>query len=312
MKSQKSQYLIDALSFTSRCKDHDLAFVLQLLGFLDSGITWQHIPGAKGYKERDYYDGVNINYGSDKPDQFLYVEISGQGCRVFETYGNGDYAALFEWILQTDGVQLTRIDIAFDDREGLLNLTDVRDALENGDYASRLRTWEITHDSNDGMTIYLGSKHSDMFFRFYDKAIERGYLDRSCGHWVRIELQLRHDKAEQYIKQSLSPESLISILIDLIRFLDPDDLDINKARRKSAIWWDRFIGSAERVHLFGKPGTEYNLSNLDKYVFGMSGPSVMAAVDIYGEKYFLHKLKKEAEDRYHDNTKLRNLKKQVS
>lgn len=310
MESPKSQYLFDAISFTSRSQEHDFPFLLDLLGFLTAPLAWQHISGAKGYKERDYYDGVNINYGSDDPEKFCWVEMSGQGCRVFETYGNGDYEYLFDWIRNTDGVQITRIDIAFDDRKKLLYLSDVANALECGLYTSRLKKWEITHDSNDGMTIYLGSKHSDMFFRLYDKAIERGYIDRSCGHWVRVELQLRHEKAQQFLNQRLTADNLISILNDLIRFV-VDDMDTNKARRNTVDWWEKFIGSAMRIHLHGKPGVDYNLSKLDKYVFGMSGPSVFAAIDIYGERYFISKIRREAEERYSKNPKYRNLKNKV-
>lgn len=299
----ESRFLYDALSFTSRNNSHDLAFVLNLLGFSEAPIAWSHIHGAKGYKHRDYYDGVNINYEHDDIDKFLWVELSGQGCRVFETFGNGDYNKLFDWILNTDGVQITRLDIAFDDREELLFLNDVATALNDGDYCTHFQSWEITKDNNNGCTIYIGSKKSKLFFRLYDKAIERGYYDRSCGHWVRVEAQLRHEKAQAWIEQGLKPENIINVLSDLIRFTDEYDYDSHKNRRQNAVWWDKFIGTAINIHLLSKPGVEYNLEKLKEYVFGQAGPSIYCAIDNLGINNFLGILSQTSLNRYKNNPK---------
>jgi phage replication initiation protein len=296
-----SRFLYDALSFTSKNPSHDLGFVIDLLGL--HSVSFTHIHGAKGYEERDYFDGININYGSDDPDKFLWVELSGQGCRAFETYGNGDYETLFDWILNTDGVQITRLDIAFDDREGLLQLSNVVDGLRNYDYVSPFKKWEVSDDSDGGCTIYIGSKKSDFFFRIYDKAIERGYLDRSCGPWVRIEAQLRHDRADAWLIGGHTPFDLIGLLSGYIRFIDPDRTDTNKRRAQNAPWWNDFVATATKIKLFSKPGVEYNIDNLTRFVFGMSGPSIYCAVETLGLVRFLSRLRDEAEERALNNPK---------
>lgn len=299
----ESRFLYDALSFTSKNPTHDFPFVLQLLGMEEAPIAWQHIHGAKGYHDRDYYEGVNINYGSDDPEKFLWVELSGNGCRVFESFGSGDYEALFSWILNTDGVQITRLDIAFDDREGLLPLHQVVDGLRHFDYVSPFKKWEVSDDSDGGCTIYIGSRRSDFFFRIYDKAIERGYTDRSCGVWVRVEAQLRHDRAEAWLLGGHNPTDLISLLSGYVRFIEPDRTDTNKSRCPTADWWERFIGAAEKIKLISKPGIEYNFDNLTKFVFGMSGPSVYCALETFGLVAFLRRLEDEAQERALNNPK---------
>jgi hypothetical protein len=51
-----SRFLYDALSFTSKNPSHDLGFVIDLLGL--HSVSFTHIHGAKGYEERDYFDGI--------------------------------------------------------------------------------------------------------------------------------------------------------------------------------------------------------------------------------------------------------------
>lgn len=299
----ESRFLYDALSFTSKNPAHNLAFVIQLLGMEDASVAWQHIHGAKGYHDRDYFEGININYGSDDPDKYLWVELSGQGCRAFESYGSGDYNALFDFILNTEGVKVTRLDIAFDDREGLLLLNEVAAGLRGFDYVSPFKTWEVSDDSDGGCTIYIGSRRSNFFFRIYDKAIERGYKDRSCGPWVRVEAQLRLDRAESWLIGGHTPFDLIGLLSGYIRFIDPDRTDTNKSRAQTAAWWDKFVAAAKKVKLLSKPGVEYNLDNLTKFAFGMAGPSVYTALECFGLVAFIRRLQDEAQERALNNPK---------
>ena len=298
---EQSRYLYDALSFTSKNPNHDFDFIVNLLGI--KSITWVDTYGVKGYKSRKYYNGININFCSDDPDKYLWVELSGQGCRMFESYGNGDYKKIFSWILTNPDVNITRLDIAFDDRESSLNLQNIKDSLRNGDYVSGFKTWEISDDSKGGCTIYLGSKKSDFFFRIYDKAIERGFYDRSCGQWIRFEAQLRHDRAKAWIESSFQPNELLYLLSGYIRFIDTDSNDSNKSRAPLASWWDQFIDYSLSIKLISYPGIEYNLSNLSRYVFNQAGASTYAAIEVYGLVAFLRRLKETSEENAINNPK---------
>ena len=296
-----SFYIYDALSFTSKNPTHNVEFIIEFLGF--HSIQWVDTYGVKGYKSRKYFDGVNINYDSDDPEKFLWVELSGQGCRVFETYGNGDYSKIFSWILANPDVSITRLDIAFDYLENQDIIHKIKNALRNGDYVSSFRSWEITEDKNDASTIYIGSKKSDFFFRIYDKAIERGYLDRSCGTWIRFEAQLRHDRANAWIESNFQPFELINLLSGYIRFIDPDSLDSNKSRCDIADWWDQFVDLALSIKLIQYPGTEYNLSNLSRFVFGQAGAAVYSAIEVYGLVSFLRRLQESSQETAINNPK---------
>ena len=72
--------------------------------------------------------------------------MSGSGCRSWETYGSGDYDGVFSEILQnieTKGMNITRLDVAYDDFDGVLDLLYLMQAAQHGDYASRLQDIEV-------------------------------------------------------------------------------------------------------------------------------------------------------------------------
>ena len=284
VESYESCYLYDALSFTSKCDSKE--DIIDLLG-LDADVSWQMVSGSKGYLHRLYFMGISIHFDSDNPDQNVWCEMSGQGCRAFEQYGNGDYDGIFAWLFtEPDDRHLTRLDVAFDDHDNLIDLDRLWYALEEREYVSKSK-WHREDDSDGGRTVYLGSCHSEMFFRIYDKAIERGYTG---VHWVRLELQLRRDYAVNFVLDP-SPinEKLIGVLSKQWRFIEPGT-DSNKSRCDTADWWASIVSGARAITLFRKPELDYNLSCLDRYVFDQSGQAALAALSIHGLDYFLDRL----------------------
>ena len=80
-------YIIyDFLTFTS--KIHSQLSIIDLLGMQDC--KFENLKGFYGYRDRLYYNGVSIHYNG-RDDMGVCVELSGQGCRTFETFGNGNY-----------------------------------------------------------------------------------------------------------------------------------------------------------------------------------------------------------------------------
>ena len=83
--------------------------------------TWedQKTGSRMRYAHRLAYDGISIHYtedGDTKHQAGCCIEMSGQGCRDFETFGSGDWSGLFEEI-QFLGGNITRLDIAVDVRK---------------------------------------------------------------------------------------------------------------------------------------------------------------------------------------------------
>lgn len=275
--------IYDALSFTS--KIHDLRGIIELLGI--EGVHWETVYGSKGFKSRQYFEGVSIHFARD--DGLIWVEMSGQGCRTFESFGTGDYEYIFEEIQLNEGdMKLTRLDVAFDDHSGVLDLdTLVCDTLA-GFYNTRFKAWEVCLGSQ-GTTIYHGSKKSELILRIYDKAMERGYSDGR--HWVRVELQLRRDRAMRFVQSDGSiGERFRGVLVNYVKYVEPSN-DSNKWRWSLAAYWSNLIENAAAIQLYEKVGVEYNLFNLTNFVFKQAGNAIDACIAILGEKLFFEELR---------------------
>ena len=131
------------------------------------------------------------------------LDMSGQGCRSFEEYGTGDFDGLFRLFQQGEGYHVTRLDVAFDDHSGILDIQRLFRDSDNQDgdqqFVSKFRKSRIEKEFKDGrpgITVYHGSKKSAVLIRIYDKAAERGLPEDQ--HWVRVELQLRDERAEAF------------------------------------------------------------------------------------------------------------------
>lgn len=81
--------------------------------------------------------------------------------------------------------------------------------------------------------------------------------------------------------------------------------DSNKRRWPVADYWAVLLGSARRIQLYEKPGTDYNLYNLEEYVFRQAGNAISTWLEIHqDDELFKKKLQQRAT---HVNPKYRAL-----
>lgn len=300
MEKQENMILIDWFSMTS--KIHSPENFIALLGLQD--VAWEETKGANGYQSRLYYDHISIHFNG-REDMGIWLEMSGQGCRVFESRGHGDYNILFrEWLENEDEMNVTRIDIAFDDHEGLLNIKQlVKDTQELGDdnkpieFVSKFKKRDVIWSHDDGgapaLTVQHGRKGSETMIRIYDKAAERGFTDR---HWIRVELQLRQDRAGEFVHELLARKSDVGLLFrgviyNYLRYVEPDDFDSNRWRWPCKDYWEKLLDGIGRIRLYKKPGTDYNMINLENFVIGQAGNAIDTYIRIKGECSFMEALK---------------------
>ena len=276
--------LYDWVSITS--KIHTPEQMISLIGMED--VTWETIKGAHGYKDRLYWNCISIHYNGS-PEMGVWLELSGQGCRAFETIGHGDYEHLFRVVADAgDQMKITRLDVAFDDHTGLLDMqTIIQDTLADR-YVAKATSWECIQ-SNKGTSVVIGSRQSPVLIRIYDKARER-----NCElgtHWVRIELQLRDDRCKEFINQPYEiGETFAGVLLNYLRYVVPDEIDTNKWRWPLTDYWADVIGESCRISIYTKPGLEYNVLRCEDFVFNQAGNAINALLQIYDVETFLQKL----------------------
>lgn len=285
----KNMIMYDWVSFTS--KIHGPDGIIELLGLDGDNITWELTKGAHGYRDRLYWERISIHFNG-RDDMGVWCEMSGQGCRAFETFGNGNYDKLFTEILDNPGdMHLTRLDVAFDDHSGLLDIAEVCQDVRDQSYVSRFRGWQVV-DSDGGSSATLGSRSSEILVRIYDKAAERGFVDGR--HWVRVELQLRRDRAEAFVlAQGDVGYKFAGVLTNYVRFVDvPDDsVDNNRWRWPCKAYWAALVDGAQRIRLWSAPGTDYNMVNLETFVEQQCAGAVYTYLETHGVDEFLAKMR---------------------
>lgn len=278
MDSEKDIVLYDWLSFTS--KTHTPEDLIAALGL--SSCPWQEIKGAHGYRDRKYFSCISIHYNG-REDMGVWVEMSGQGCRTFETLSRVGWDALFSFI-DTNHLKITRLDVAFDDHSGILNIRDIVEDTQEGNFVSKSDYWE-TVLSSKGSTVQIGSPQSKVLVRIYDKARERRCSEDT--HWVRVEIQLRDDRAIQFTQIPMSiGEAFSGVLLNYLRYVIPDDTDTNKWRWMMRPYWMNMLEVLTPISIYTAPGMDYNIDRCREYVVNQAGNAIDCLIRIYGLNEF--------------------------
>lgn len=289
MKSNISENVILFDWLTCTCQSDDPELWKEILGM--TGCAWEPLEkGRNGYKRGYYFGSIWILYDGAE-NMGVCLEMSGLGCRSFEEHGTGDFISLFALIGSSEAYHISRLDVAFDDHTGILDIEQLFNDSEDKLYISRSRTLRLEKEYKDnrcGITVYHGSKKSDVLIRIYDKAVERGAEDQ---HWIRVELQLRNDRAAEFINQSAPVgEVFAGVLHNYLRYVVEDPLDQNRSRWPMQPYWEQLINGAHKIKLFITPGLEYNVAKLDHFSFEMAGPALKCCMDLYGVSFVVGRI----------------------
>ena len=253
--------------------------------FYLTGLEFQQRKGMYGYAYSAWYDGIVYAWGGAET---IYIQMSGTGCRTWETTHPG--LTWEKWIkyLQTTyaTLHISRLDIACD-TFGLLKLRNIQTFTRAGNYISRWKTFLIQEGSNE-MAVIWGSSKSDFRLRIYDKTLERqkkggAEPDKIPQGWVRCEFQLRNDAAASFVRSWQACGSIGQTFMGIMRnqLLYVMTYDgKNRDRATPAPWWDKLLGDAEQIHMAYDAGKDYNFDSLKKYIFHQAGSSIKAYLAI--------------------------------
>lgn len=119
------------------------------------------------------------------------IELTGTGCRLYETSSGCDHAqrwSLLASLLGLCDARITRIDIAADDFQGQYPITWAMERYEAGEFDRRGQRPNARFiddmGSKKGKTLYIGSRQSENQLRAYEKGREKGDPD---SEWMRYE-----------------------------------------------------------------------------------------------------------------------------
>jgi len=301
LENLENRIIIDYFAFVSKCdSERTVLKLLDLdsLPFEDGGPMHFYskslrysIDGSTaiivlygGHKYRNYSDSKIIT------DDNVCVMMSGKGCRVYESNSKYTFMDLFSYIHDNpDDYNITRLDLAYDDFKGLLNINTLAFDTFNQSYVTKSRTWKVETGSS-GTSIYFGSEQSPIRLRIYDKKAEQKITDDNL-HWVRVELQLRDDRAATAVNYVCSgiciDEVYFNALNNFIRFVENSETDSNKYRHKLKEYWSNFLEYYGKLSLYVEPGDDYTCEKLRMYIEKQCSQSIVTFCAIYGLKPFL-------------------------
>lgn len=291
--------IFDWLTFSAKNKSVDDMKYLLCMAHVD----WEECPGRNFYRSGITFHGVSIWYDGIRDNMGVCVNMSGQGCRAFESHGSGSWETLIHMIVNDPFTyNISRLDAAYDDHTGVLDIEQLRSDVDSGYYVCRSNQWEVDYGS-EGTTLYFGSEKSDIMLRIYDKAAERGLEDT---HWIRVELQLRRKRAEHFalnvFRHNYDIGKVFSgVLVGYLAFKTPTS-DSNKSRWPVADYWIDLLGDLEEISYWESPAEEYNAGKLKKIVCNMYGNGIYTFIHLYGISGLLRGLFGESRD-LNDNYK---------
>ncbi|MDI6523420.1 replication initiation factor domain-containing protein [Leuconostoc suionicum] len=145
--------------------------------------------------------------------------LTGKGTRLFEKAlleQNITWHGFFEKARQYRG-HLTRLDIAINDKWGLLDMNDLVKAVQEKRFWSKSKSYAVHGNVDDGWTVNFGK--SPFVIRAYDKRKEQASKGFDTDVQNRVELELHQDKAEYVIDEwfdQANNQTLTDITFDIL------------------------------------------------------------------------------------------------
>jgi phage replication initiation protein len=240
-------------------------------------LEWSPCVGGRGYKRGFVRGAVRVLYDGGE-GMGVHVEISGDGCRQLEAEGVVlDWeVSLLAWRLK--GARYSRLDLAIDDRVGVLDLAPIRAAVMSWDLVSRWRQADLhlnirrtkggVHQAGDGVTF--GNALSKARLCIYDKSLEQ----KTEGHWVRVELRLRDERADAMV-EALGTIGFAAVPMVLRGYLEfkVADTATRRTNWQPAEWWSAFLGEVEKLSLGVAPALR-TVEKLDRWLRGQVSPGL--------------------------------------
>lgn len=307
----KCQVMIDWLTFS--VKETDPNKVIQTYLGMDPDLFQDTGYSLMGYNKVLCFSDIRVCSDGREDDYFkdmgVCVSMSGNGCRTFETMSrltldlkdkkgtpSVAFPALFQLLASDADANVSRIDIACDDREGYLNMDEIISKAQDNAIISRLKKRRIVYSldgtQKDGATVYIGAPSSDFRVRIYDKALEQG----EPGHWVRVELVMKGKNSNAFVEQMTGSENVgklaAQVINDKFSFIERDDSNITRCT--VCPWWQNFVDELESVRLVAREVIQHTVEQIGNWVEAQVGPSLAILFQTMGWPYIFELAKDSA------------------
>jgi DNA relaxase NicK len=158
---------------------------------------------------------ISSGFKGNGAREHVHVKLTGKGCRLLEQmYGTTDLRSEIRNRLLFMDVKVSRMDIAVD--FNLKFVIDYFDAVLN-ERVKGVKVVEHVGSLKSGLTLYLGSRRSEKFYRLYEKDFETGDFE---NYKDRLELVLKNDYATFELQNENELIKIVSTYMNDVEWLD--------------------------------------------------------------------------------------------
>ncbi len=297
-----NRFLIDWAAFTFKITSpHEIVNIIRLKPALFTELE----RGMHGYRKSLRFGNIGI-YFDGQENMGCHVSMTGQGCRQYENqFEENPWHDLFSAVLAEKG-KFTRLDLAHDNVDGLLDLEKLKTAIICREVKSRFRkasenkNYDLSRNvsqSDNGHTIYFGKRSSRVYMRFYDKAAQM----ETPLPWNRAEIELKEQRAHKAVQFLSSGIPIGQVFVGIInQYLSVINIDdSNTSRCTVQEWWSDWLQSTEKLKLTIAKETKTVEEAMD-YVRRQYAPTFAMIKEHLGVATFndyLHELVKDGAER---------------
>ena len=252
--------------------------------------------GFYSYTEHYYIGDIFILTSADE-EKGVLLELKGKGCRQMESYLLAQERSWYDFFMDclVDGAVMKRLDLAINDKVGILDIPELTAKCNREECVSVFRSFKSyasgelikSHEQDKagmGHTLYIGSLKSEVYFCIYEKAYEQyiklGIPIEETPVKNRFEIRLKNERAYYAVRDLLTYYDAERTAFDIInrymRFVDRED------GKKRTDWqvndrWAWFIGSDRgRLKLTTKP-EPYTLERTLSWIARQVAPTLKMA-----------------------------------
>ena len=246
-----------------------------------------------GYGRQYIYGDITVMV-SPEHEKGILLELKGKGCRQFEAFLKVQKRTWYDFFrtAREMGAVFKRIDIAINDRAGILNIPELAEKCRRDECITIFHSFKdyqsgelIRNREEDaasmGNTLYLGSLKSEIYFCIYEKDYEQ-YIKNGtpldeAETKNRFEIRLKDERAERAMDDLLEMEDVActaySIINHYVRFVDADPEQERRNWPLNERWVWFLNGQYRSIKLTTKP-EEYTLDRTLLWLTRQVAPSL--------------------------------------
>ncbi len=167
------------------------------------------------------------------------------------------------WVFEKHG-HFGRIDVALDDRNGVIDVDRIYAAVKAGHCVSHFRQsrlisgLDLGPGSDTGKTLFMGSRQSDTYLRIYDKAAEQRAKEKPVdGTWICWEMEWKSERADAVgmalsgLDQDQFQKYIVGVFRSALDFRDCTRADDPKDQYYAPLldWWKVLTEGMQRARL---------------------------------------------------------------